>query len=296
MLRIMLLAILGLATMVLGCSDEIVHPGATLERIADGFVFTEGPACDAGGNVYFTDQPNDRILKYSVDGKLTTFLSPSGRSNGLCVDARGNLWACADEKNELWCISPEGTITVVVKDYNGKLLNGPNDLWIAPSGGIYFTDPLYKRPYWKRGAQEQDDRAVYYLSPDRNKLIRVAGQFTQPNGVIGTPDGKTLYVADIGAKKTYAFDIQPDATLKNKRLFCEMGSDGMTIDSEGNVYLTGKGVHVFNPAGEKIRQIEVPERWVANVCFGGKNKQWLFVTARKGLYRLHMRVRGVGSQ
>ncbi len=296
MRRITLLATLVLAPMLAGCSYEIVAPGATVEKLAGGFAFTEGPASDAQGNVYFTDQPNDRILKYSIDGKLTTFLSPAGRSNGLCVDARGNLWACADEKNQLWQISPDKTVTVVVKNYNGKLLNGPNDLWIAPGGGIYFTDPLYKRKYWKRGPQEQDERGVYYLAPDRKTLTRVAGKFKQPNGIIGTPDGKTLYVADIGAKKTYVFDIQPDATLTNKRLFCEMGSDGMTIDNEGNVYLTGKGVHVFSAAGQKFKQIEVPERWTANVCFGGKNKACLFITARTGLYRLRMRTRGVGSQ
>jgi len=277
-------------------SEDIVAPGAKIEQVASGCKFTEGPASDAEGNVYFTDQPNDKILKYSTDGKLTTFMSPCGRSNGLCVDKKGNIWACADEKNELWCISPDGKHTVIIKDYKGKLLNGPNDLWIAPDGGIYFSDPFYKRPYWKRGPIEQDDKCIYYLSPDRKKLTRVAEGFKQPNGVIGTPRGKKLYVADIGAKKTYVFDIQADATLKNKKLFCEMGSDGMTLDNEGNVYLTGKGVHVFDKTGKKIKHIEVPERWTANVCFGGKDKKYLFITALKGFYRLKMRVNGVGSQ
>ena len=274
----------------------IIAPGAEVQQLADEFKFTEGPAADAKGDVYFTDQPNDRILKWSTDGKLSTYLQPCGRSNGLCFDAAGNLWACADEKNELWCIDPQGKKTVVVKDYEGKLLNGPNDIWIRPDGGNYFTDPLYKRPYWNRGPGEQGVQAVYYLSPDRKDLVRVADDLEQPNGVIGTPDGTRLYVADIRAKKTYQYKIQADGTLTDKKLFCELGSDGMTIDNEGNVYLTGKGVTVFDPTGKQIEHIAVDARWTANVCFGGKDSHTLFITASQGLFGLQMRVAGVGSQ
>jgi gluconolactonase len=276
--------------------NSLAAPGARLVKLAGDFKFTEGPASDAAGNVYFTDQPNDRILKWSADGKLTTFMQPGGRSNGLCFDADGNLWACADEKNELWRIDPEGKATVVVKDYKGKLLNGPNDVWIRPDGGLYFTDPFYKRDYWKRGPKEQDCEAVYYLSPDHKTLTRVVDDLQQPNGIIGTPDGKTLYVADIKGNKTFAYDIEQDGTLKNKRLFCKLGSDGMTIDQEGNVYLTGQGVTVFDKTGKQVQLIPIPEPWTANVCFGGKDKQTLFITASKSLYSLNMRVRGAGSQ
>jgi len=118
----------------------------------------------------------------------------------------------------------------------------------------------------------------------------------QPNGIIGTPDGQTLYVADIGAGKTYRYQIQPDGSVKEKKIFCELGSDGMTIDNEGNVYLTGKGVSVFDSSGEKLEQIDVPERWTANVCFGGKERHTLFITASKSFYGLQMRVKGVDSQ
>lgn len=284
------------ASMAAADDDGLIAPGAKVEQLADGFKFTEGPASDATGNVYFTDQPNDRILKWSADGKLSTFLEPCGRSNGLCFDAQGLLWACADDKNELWSIDPAGKATVVVKDFGGKLLNGPNDLWIRPDGGIYFTDPFYKRPYWNRGPSEQDVQAVYYLSPDRQRLVRVADDLKQPNGVIGTSDGKRLYVADIGDKKTYTYAVQPDGSLTDKRLFCELGSDGMTIDQRGNVYLTGKGVTVFDPNGRQIAHIAVPEGWTANVCFGGADHQTLFISASRGLYGLRMQVRGAGSQ
>ena len=147
--------------------SSVVVPGEKARLLAGGFKFTEGPAADAEGNVFFTDQPNDRICKWSVDGKLTDFMKPCGRSNGMFFDREGNLWACADMNNELWKIDPQGKVTVVVKDYDGKLLNGPNDLWIAPNGAIYFTDPLYKRDYWTRDpAMQQDGQHVYYLSPD----------------------------------------------------------------------------------------------------------------------------------
>ncbi|TVS17949.1 MAG: SMP-30/gluconolactonase/LRE family protein [Planctomycetaceae bacterium] len=272
-------------------ADDIVAPGAELQKLADGFSFTEGPAADEAGNVYFTDQPNDRIMKWSTTGELTTFMQPSGRSNGMYFDADGNLWTCADDKNQLWRISPDKEVTVVVKDYQGKLLNGPNDLWIRPDGGIYFTDPFYKRPYWDRGPQEIDVQGIYYLSPDRKQLTLVVDDYQQPNGLIGTPDGKILYVADIRGGRTYAFDVQPDGSLTNRRLFCELGSDGMTMDNRGNVYLTGKGVTVFDKTGKQIRHIAVPERWTANICFGGPDRDTLFITASQGLYSLKMQVR-----
>jgi gluconolactonase len=274
---------------------NICAPGAELKKLAGDFVFTEGPACDAHGNVFFTDQPNDRIMRWSTNGELTTFKQPCGRANGLAFDKAGMLWACADEKNELWKISPDGKVTVVLTNYSGQLFNGPNDLWFRPDGGLYFTDPYYQRSYWKRGAREMGEH-VYFLPAGQTKPTRVIEDLKQPNGIIGTPDGKILYVADIGARKTYKYRINPDGSLLEKTLFCEMGSDGLTIDSEGNVYLTGKGVSVFDPAGNKIHQIDVPEGWTANVCFGGPGQKTLFITASKSLYAMAMRVHGVNSQ
>jgi gluconolactonase len=290
----LVLAVLIAAMPLLG-AESVVAPGAKVIKLAGYFKFTEGPTCDAAGNVFFTDQPCNRIMKWSVDGKLSTFKLPSWRSNGMCFDRRGNLIACADEDNQLWSIAPDGKVTVLVKEFEGKRLNGPNDVWVRPDGGIYFTDPFYKRPWWDHDQMPQDSQQVYFLAPDRKKLRRVTTDLVQPNGIIGTPDGKTLYVADIRDKKTYRFDIQRDGSLKNKTFLFSPGSDGMTLDEEGNIYITGKGVTVFDRAGKQIEQIDVPEKWTANVCFGGKDKRTLFITASKGLYAIKMRVRGANQ-
>lgn len=275
--------------------NPIIAKGAELQVLGEGFEFTEGPAADQHGNVYFTDQPNNKIHKWwAKNGEITMFLSETGRANGTYFDHEGNLLTCSDMDNQLWSIDMDGNPTVLVADFDGKRLNGPNDLWVTPEGGIYFTDPLYKRPYWTRDPEmQQDGQHVYYLSPDRDEMIRVDNNLVQPNGIIGTPDGKKLYVADIGDKKTYVYDIQKNGTLANRKLFTDMGSDGMTIDNQGNVYLTGKGVTVFNPDGERIEHIEVDAGWTANVTFGGENMDMLFITASKKVFGLKMNVKGV---
>ncbi|MDR0429786.1 MAG: SMP-30/gluconolactonase/LRE family protein [Tannerellaceae bacterium] len=282
------------------CTREnkgVIAPGAIPEKVADGFSFTEGPAVDKNGNVYFTDQPNDRIWKWSSDnGTVSIFLENTGRANGMYFDKNGNLLSCSDMDNEIWSISPDGGHTVVAADYEGKKLNGPNDLWIHPNGNVYFTDPLYKREYWTRDPEmQQDGQHLYYipLSSGRKNIIRIDNQLEQPNGIIGSPDGKLLYVADIRAGKTYVYDIAPDGSLSGKKLFAPMGSDGMTMDERGNIYLTGKGITVFNPQGEQIEHIPVEARWTANVCFGGKDMKTLLITASQYLYTLKMNVKGI---
>ncbi len=287
-------SLLLLVTLAAGAADSLLAPGAKLERLSTGYAFTEGPAADRDGNVLFTDQPNDRIVRWdAASGTFSDWMKPAGRSNGTFFDKDGNLVTCADAKDELWSIGADRTVTVLVKEFDGKLLNGPNDLWIRPDGAIYLTDPLYPRPYWKRDpAMQQPGQYVYFLPADRQGLRPVAMDLKQPNGIIGTPDGRTLYIADIGAHKTYAYEVHPDGSLTGKRLFCEMGSDGMTLDEKGNVYLTGQGVTLFDSSGKKIENIAVPEGWTANVTFGGKDRDLLFITASKSVYGIRMRVKG----
>lgn len=272
---------------------SIIAKDASPQLISNQFKFTEGPAADKYGNVFFTDQPNDKIWKYSTDGKLYVFLDKTGRSNGLYFNKKGNLIACADERNELWIINPAGKTTVLAGDYKGELFNGPNDLWIHPYGGIYFTDPLYKRDYWTRQGKRVEKEQVYYLPANKKEALVVASNTEKPNGIIGTPDGKLLYIADIGGNKTYKYVINTDGTLQSPQLFADQGSDGMTIDNQGNIYLTGKGVTVYNPEGKQIEHIDIPAGWTANVCFGGKNKNKLFITASESVFTLDMQVKGV---
>jgi gluconolactonase len=276
---------------------SVIADGAHLQKLAGDFSFTEGPAADAAGNVFFTDQPSNRIMKWSKNGTVSVFLAPCGRANGLRFDRDGNLWACADEHNELWRIDPNGHVTVVVKDYDGKLLNGPNDLWNTRLGGVYLTDPFFRRSYWTRGGMELNGQYVFYLAPDLQTLTPVVTDLKQPNGIVGTADGRFLYVGDYGGGQTYRYTVQPNGTLAEKTLFCSQGSDGMTMDEEGNLYLTGLPspgtfVNVYNRSGQKVESISVPET-TANVTFGGVDRKTLFITAKTSLYAIQMRVRGV---
>jgi gluconolactonase len=275
--------------------NGILEPGAKLRLIDSGFTFTEGPAVDKAGNIFFTDQPNDRIWEYDTNGKLSIFMEKAGRSNGMYFDSKGNLISCADEHDQLWSIDPKGSVKVLVKNFGGHQLNGPNDLWIDPSGGMYITDPYYQRDYWTRKNADSalGGERVYYLAPHKNELILVDSTTEKPNGIVGTPDGKWLYVADMGKWKTYRYEIITDGTLRNKKVFADEASDGMTIDERGNIYLTGKGVSVYNPEGKLIGHIDIPEQWTANICFGGKNKNILFITASKSIYIIPTRVKGV---
>ena len=266
--------------------------GAVLEKLAGGFSFTEGPASDSEGNVFFTDQPNDRILEWTTGEKLTTFMSPSQRSNGMFIDNRGIIWSCADEKTRLLKIFPDKRIETVVELYDGKPFNGPNDVWVTPAGGAYITDPFYARPWWNYTVMPQEKQRVYYIAPASDKAVIVVDDMKAPNGIVGTPDGKTLYIADIGSNRTWKYAVNDDGTLMGKALFCELGSDGMTMDEIGNIYLTGQGVTIFDKTGRKLGNIPVPESWTANVCFGGHDHKSLFITASKGLYRLKMKVKG----
>jgi gluconolactonase len=275
---------------------QVVAKDAKLVLIDSNFSFTEGASCDKAGNVFFTDQPNNKIWEYDVNGKLFVFLDSSHRSNGMYFDAKGNLISCADENDELISISLTKKISVLIDNYNGYVLNGPNDVWINRlTGGMYITDPYYQRNYWTR--QHADPglggEKLYFLPPHKNMLVMADSSVKKPNGIVGTPDGKYLYVADMGDWKTYRYEIQQDGSLKNKTLFLNEASDGMTLDEQGNIYITGKGVTVYNAAGEKIDHINVPEDWTANLCFAGKKKNVLFITASKSLYKIQMAVKGV---
>ncbi len=272
--------------------SSIIAKNAEIKKAGTGYAFTEGPAVASDGKVYFTDQPNDRIFVWDEKEGVSLWLEGTRRSNGMYFNAKGQLVTCADLYNQLGYFDENKEFHLIHEGYDGKLLNAPNDLWIAPGGGIYFSDPYYHRKWWDEGrGEEQEVRGVYYLSPE-GKITRVIDDFVQPNGLIGTPDGKILYAADINDRKIWKYDIQPDGSLANKTFFAPNGSDGMTLDNKGNVYLTMGKVWVYSPDGELIQEIEFPES-PANICFGGKKRKTLFVTARTSVYTLEMKVKGV---
>ena len=276
--------------------ENLVAKGSTVEKLADGFQFTEGPASDSRGNLYFTDLPASKIHRLSANGTLSTFIESSGNANGLFFDKKGNLLACQGGEGRIVSYDPKGKMTVLADKYNGKRFNQPNDLWVDPEGGVYFSDPIYGR-----GDNVQGGYHVYYLNPAHNKVIRVIDNMKTPNGLVGPKDGKTLYVTDWGSKKTYKYAINSDGTLSNQEFFAPVACDGMTIDSEGNVYLTASSVEIYDPAGKKIKEIKVPsanER-PTNVAFGGKDGKTLYITTAPtgrgtiSVYSIRMNVQGV---
>ena len=281
----MLLALLAANTSAQ--DGTLTAPGATVRRLATGFTFVEGPAADGYGNVYFTDIPNERIHRWSPGEGVTLFREDSGRANGLRFDLDGRLLICEMGRRRVTAVDVDGTVTVLAERYNGRRFNSPNDLWVDPSGGVYFTDPRY-------GATddlELTGNHVYYIAPDRQTVVQVTTDLVRPNGVVGTSDGSRLYVADHGGGRTYTYDIDSDGRLRNRRLFVAQSSDGMTLDARGNLYLTGDDVTIYNRGGNPVGSIAVPEP-PANLAFGGVDGTTLFITARTSLYAVEMTVTG----
>lgn len=271
----------------------LIAKGARVQKAGSGYSFTEGPSVARDGRVFFTDQPSDRVYLWDEKSGITLFKENCERANGTWFDSEGNLLVCADLHNTIIKITPNGElITVYDKGFGGVHLNGPNDLWQDMKGGIYFTDPYFHRDYWEAGhKQEQDIQAVYYLKPS-GELVRVIEDLRVPNGIAGTPDGKYLFVADMMGRATWKYTINGDGSLGNKTLFAPSGSDGLTIDARGNIYLTAGKVLIYNPEGEKIGEIALPET-PTNVCFGGEKRNVLFITARTSVFTLKMKVKGV---
>ncbi len=268
--------------------ENVTAPGAEVVKLADGFGFTEGPAVDSEGDVFFVDDPNCLIYKWSVaDKKATVFVKDSQHANGMFFDKDDNLIACEGGSGSVVSYDRGGKRTVVADKFDGKRFNKPNDVWVAPNGGMYFTDPVYGHEF----SVVQDGEHVYYISPDRSRVVKVVADMIKPNGLIGTPDGKRIYITDQVAGKVWRYDINEDGTLADKTLFAEIGVDGMTLDDRGNVYITADQIYVYSPAGKEIQRIHVPET-PANLCFGGPDRKMLYITARTGFYSVEMDVRG----
>lgn len=248
--------------------------------ISGSYQFTEGPIATSDGGVYFSDVNAGRIYKWNLDGRVNLFVEGLNAPNGLALDNSGNLIVCEGGNRRLISISMQGLVTVVADQYNGIRFNEPNDLWIDPQGGIYFTDPAYNSAVVQKGED------VYYVTPDRSQVIRVIDNLVKPNGIVGTADGSKLYVADWGAGAIYSYAINPVGTLANSQLFVKSGSDGMTLDQSGNVYLTTANlIKIYDPYGNLVKEIPTIEN-PTNLELAGKDESTLFITARTAVYTM----------
>lgn len=245
---------------------------------------------DGKGSLFFTDMDVNRIYKMDSEGKVSVIVEPSNNANGLAMDLDGSLLICEQSGQRISRMDASGKITVVVDSYKGKSLNSPNDIWVHPNDSKYFTDPRYRYP---KGPIPQPGRYIFRIAPDHKTLVPVILDLEKPNGIIGTKDGRTLYVSNTHPlpMMIYKYDIKSDGSVSNATEFAAHGSDGMTLNEKGNLYLTGEeGVVILNPSGEEIKMIKTPQQ-PANVAFGGKDGKTLYITARTGLYSLQMTVK-----
>jgi gluconolactonase len=272
-----------------------IGPLGEVQRLHTDFAFTEGPATDAAGNLYFTDIPNNRIHKRDAKGTLSVFVEPSGHCNGLLV-VGDRLLACEMDGQLKQYDLATAKQTSLATEYKGIRFNAPNDLVIDKAGGIYFTDPRYRAPDpWPQGTE-----AVYYRAAE-GKVTRLIEDRTAPNGVILSPDERTLYVIPSMEKQMWSYAIKSPGEIGKGKMFCTLtqpegkddaGGDGLTIDTNGNLYITtALGLQVFDSSGKQLGIIKIPEH-PANVAFGGKDNKTLFVTARKSLYSVETSATG----
>jgi gluconolactonase len=273
-----------------------IGPAGDVKKVHSGLMFTEGPAADGQGNLYFSDVAGNKLYKVDSQNELSVILDPSNNTNGLMVNAAGNIVAC-EMAGRLIEVNPKNKeVKALAEGYEGKRFNAPNDLVIDKEGGVYFTDPHFRAPM----PLPQGVRAFYYRASD-GKLTRLGVVETAPNGVILSPDEKTLYVIPSMQAEMLAYPVEAPGKLGQQRTFCTLkqaagktagGGDGLTIDSKGNLYITSAlGIQVFDPAGRPLGILEFPEQ-PANCTFGGKDNKTLYVTARTSLYAVPMEATG----
>ena len=291
--------------MALDVRDErllgLVDAETVVEQLATGCQFTEGPLWHAAERfLLFSDIPANKIRKWDADSGMTVFRDPSGKSNGLTYDKGGHLIACEHANRRVSRTTADGQVITIASHYEGKRLNSPNDVVVKSDGSIYFTDPPYglSSAYGVESEKELAFQGVYRLSPNGGTLTLLVDDFDRPNGLCFSPDESILYVNDTERMHVRAFDVQPDGTIANGRVFGEEEGDtgkpdGMKVDVQGNVYLTGPdGIWVFALDGTHLGIILVPER-AANLAWGGDDWKSLFVTASASVYRVECKMAGV---
>lgn len=284
---------------------DIVGEEVQLEELGSGFDFTEGPIWNPREkHLIFSDMPGDHMRRWSERDGITTFRRPSNMANGNTYDSLGRILTCEHATSRVTRTELDGSITVLATEWQGKQLNSPNDIVVAPDGSIYFTDPSFGRMeyYGVKREEELGFRGVYRLiadAPGGHQLQLLVDDFDQPNGLIFSLDGRILLVNDTMRAHIRAFDVQPDGSLTNSRVWADVkgegegAADGMKFDSAGNLYCTGPGgLHVFDSEGTLLGVIKAPQS-VANFAFGDEDLRGIFMTASTSLYRVRVKVPGL---
>jgi gluconolactonase len=282
----------------------VVGDAVTFEKLAAGFLFTEGPLWHRGEkSLLFSDMPGDHMRKWTATGGAQTFRKPCAQSNGLTWDRQGRLVVCEHATSKLTRTEADGRITVLASHHGDKELNSPNDVVVKSDGGIYFTDPTYGRNEYFGNPRplQLDFRGVYRAETDGSKLTLLADDFGQPNGLCFSRDERQLFVNDTEKQHIRVFHVQADGTLANGRVWAQTtgegagAPDGMKIDSAGNIYCCGPGgIHVFAPDATCLGVIRMPE-YTANFCFGDDDLRSLYVTASTSIYRLRIKTPGTAQ-
>lgn len=287
-------------------SCDVLLDDARLVTLHTGMEWSEGPVYFPDTDtLIFSDIPNSQLLEWSPTNGVRIAVDGSNFTNGNTRDAQGRRLSCEHLSNSVVRIEPDGRRTVLASTYSGKRLNSPNDVVVSSDGAIWFTDPTYGILSDREGKarpSEQDGCYVYRIDPISNDIRVVCDSLIMPNGLAFSPDEKTLYIADSsrshfeGANHhVFAFDVNADATLSNRRVFFEVEHgvpDGMRLDEHGNLWCSsGRGIEVITPNGDHFAHIAVPEA-VANLTFGGETGDRLFITATSSLYAIHVGVKG----
>jgi len=277
---------------------QVADSGAEVRQIAKDLQFTEGPTWYAAEKgLLFSDIPANRIYQWTEQGGLKVWREPSHQTNGNATDGQGRLVSCEHASRRITRTAKDGTVEVLCDSYKGKLLNSPNDVAVRSDGTIWFTDP----PYGLRGKpQEQPACYVFRLDPGAKEPVAVAADFSRPNGIAFSPDEKHLYVANSDGKASHVrrFRVAGDKTLSDDTIFCRIdpgAPDGIRCDSDGRLYASvGDGVQVFSPEGKLIGKIRTPQA-AANCAFGGDDGKTFFITARKSVWAVRLKVAGTGQ-
>ncbi|MBN1898402.1 MAG: SMP-30/gluconolactonase/LRE family protein [Spirochaetes bacterium] len=276
--------------------NRIFSTDAGLITIAEGFQFTEGPVWvnEKGGYLIFSDVRANELKKYSKKDGIVTFRKPSHNANGNFLDPQGRLYTCEHSARRVTIRDQKGGIRVLVDHYRKKRFNSPNDIVVRSDGTVWFTDPTYGLE--DKSQKELEGNYVFYFDPETKEIKIAAKDFDMPNGLCFSPDETKLYIADSGKPHHIrVFDVHAEGALKNGRVFCESdgnGPDGIRVDNDGRLYITaGDGIHIFTPEGSLIGKILTPVQ-PTNLCFGGSEKNILFITARSKLYCINLKVKG----